>query len=134
MVSPNYLLNFILADSLVLIMREIKLEALSISELREMLSGNTNLLEKLGIKKDEVREVLLEKRILSLAEKLFDDISFLMPFKREVSVFEFDVVGSPTTQNAALAEREGATAMAVKETLKRVITAMEKGVDLLEED
>ena len=126
--------KFILADDLVDIMTEVNLESLSISELREMLSENASLLKKLGIKEDEVREVFLEKRILHLAKKLFDDISFLMPSKREVSVFEFDVAGNPTTQNAALAEREGATAMVVKETLKRVIIAIDKNVNLLEED
>ena len=115
-------------------MTEVNLESLSISELRKMLSENASLLKKLGIKEDEVREVLLEKRILHLAKKLFDDISFLMPSGREVSVFEFDVAGNPTTQNAALAEREEATAIVAKETLKRVIIAIDKNVNLLEED
>ena len=114
-------------------MTEIKLESLSVSDLEEMLSGDMSLLNRLGIKEDEIREVLLEKKVFRLAGKIFDDPAFLISLGREVSVFEFDVLGNPTTQNAALSEKEEATVIAVKETLKRVIMAIENGVDLLGE-
>lgn len=135
MVLPNCLLNFYLANDLVktMIGKE-NIELLGIPEIREILldSNRLSLLEKLGMPKDKIEEVLLEKRILRLAKKLFGkDITFVPSFR--ANGLEYDIVGCPKTQNAVCFDKEMAAIGAIKRTLKGVLMALDKE-EQLEED
>ena len=110
------------------------IELLGVPEIKEILLDSDRLifLGKLGVTKSEIEEVLLEKRILNLAKKLFGK-DVVLTLSSTASPLEYDVVGDPKTQNAAKFATEMAATGAVRETLKRVLEIIDKG-EPLEED
>lgn len=91
-----------------------------------------NFVKEVEEKRAEEKRAEEDKKILRLAKKLFgEDMTFTPSFS--ASPLEYDIRGEAKTVNAANFSAEMAAIRAAKETLRRVLMALENGEDLLED-